>query len=316
MKLIKSVKHVELQSRDFGDLHGENSLFSHNLAHMYYEDWHQGIVPFSSRREDGIKVNVFPETESDWASGLFHGNDYRGDSLSDGFTKFLEEAVQMLIIDGIAAYEIRDDRETDGQLVIRPTVAVSLDFWADKVALKIYEPGGGEGRIVELDRNRIFLIEAPSWIEAGNGFSLTIKNLIRESKRESAPVEHLRRSSEGLPNYFEYSVFRKMQELRVLRLTRDSGWPGRSLYDRELTEFYSIARFLRFYFQGLKLRDFLLKKINEVLIPQLRSLGGEIDSISISGVPTADDVLEIQSKLESGEIGFKEALDQTKRYGL
>ncbi|ASD63133.1 hypothetical protein [Bdellovibrio bacteriovorus] len=141
-----------------------------------------------------------------------------------------------------------------------------------------------------------------------------IKNLIKESKRDSTPVNHFQMTSQGQKSYFDFSAFRQAQEVRVLNLTKQSGWQGRTLYDARITEYYFTIRFLRFTYNCFRLREYLIDQLNTILFPQLKKLGSCIDSISIEGLPKSEDILELQQKLEKGEIGFKEAIDLSRRF--
>ncbi len=264
-----------------------------------------------------------PEFASAFAAQLFSRGRDSDESLEVCFRNFLAETAELLIVDDVAIFEIcnvptseatEDDGEPtdEGLLTLASVLADSVEFQADQVIQNVSKNEFREAQIITLPRNRVFLVETPNWIEGGLGFPLTVKNLIHETKRDSTPINHFQANAHGKPSYFDFSEFRRMRETRILSLTKSSGWQGRTLYDARVTEYYFATRYLRFVYNNLLLRDYLIKKINLDLFPQLRQLGAKIEKLTITGLPTPEQILEVQTKLENGEIGFKEALKQTK----
>jgi hypothetical protein len=228
--------------------------------------------------------------------------------------KFLSEAVQLLVLDGSATFEIVDLPETPGTQVLWSVVTKSIEFMNDEVVQTVPKSNFRDAQTIKLSKERVFTIKPPAWLEGEQGFSLILSNLIKESQRNSTPMNHFEMTSQGKKSYFDYSTFRQAQEVRVLSLTKQSGWQGQTYYSARISEYYFMVRFLRFTYNCFRLRDYLIEQFNAVLFPQLKKLGSTIVSISIEGLPKPEDILELQKKLERGEIGFKAAMDQSRRY--
>lgn len=315
-------KFVGITRDEFSDSFG-SELVKHSLSKMYFDDYHESLMPFLFNGEAKFKVNITPESASPFAAELFSRGRNSDESLEACFRNFLTVAAEFLILEQAAIFEIcdvleddegaTDENEGQGQklLTLISVLADSIEFQADQVVQKVKKTAYQDAQIITLPRNRVFLIKPPNWIEDGTGFPLIISNLIEETKRGFAPMS-LFESARKKPNYFEYSEFRRMQETRILRLTRASGWQGRTQYSTRITEYYFVNRYLRFVHSSLRLRDYLIEKINGELFPLLRKLGITIDTVSLSGLPTPRDILSIQEMLNRGEIGFQEALKQAR----
>lgn len=304
----------ERLSRELFGSSREDSLHYHTLSKMYYEDWYGGIIPFVYQDTTKFKVVVSPASTTESAMLLFSRGRDHNENNEAIISGFLSEAVQLLIIDGSATFEIVEIPESPGTHALLSVVTDSLEFLNDIVIQSVPKSSYGEAKSISLSKEQVFTINAPTWIEGEQGFSLIIKNLIKESKRDSTPVNHFQMTSQGQKSYFNFSDFRQAQEVRVLNLTKQSGWQGRTLYDARITEYYFTIRFLRFTYNCFRLREYLIDQLNAILLPQLKKLGSCIDSISIEGLPKPEDILEVQRKLEKGEIGFKEAIELSRRF--
>lgn len=304
----------ERVSREIFGNSQDDSIYSHLLSRMYFEDWHRGVIPFVYGDTSKFNVEVSPSNATEHAMNLFSSSRDRYDSNEAVVSSFLSENTQLLILDGCAIFEVAELSKPQSSYTLKSVAVENLNFINGKVVQTVPEnPSQGE-RTVELPLERVIRIDSPPWIESGQGFEFIVSNLIKESKRDSTPINHYEKTAQGLTSYFDYSEFRKMRETRILKLTRQSGWQGRTMYSANLTEHYFVIRFLRFVYNCFRLRDFLIGQYNTVVFPQLKNLGFPVDSITIKGLPSPENILKLQEKVEKGEIGFKEAMERCALY--
>jgi len=91
-------------------------------------------------------------------------------------------------------------------------------------------------------------------------------------------------------------------EVHKLRITNRWGWNGRETTQKYWTEFMYLYRTLTFEWARTVLREHVVVEINKLL----HRLA--IDAtLEVSGLPTADDILDIREKMSAGELGFDEA---------
>lgn len=296
-----------------------HQLLQHGLSRMYYEDCHQRLIPYVFNEDAKFKVNVIPVASSSLVGQLFSKRGSDDESLEACFREFLSEATQLLILDQAAIFEIcevSDDDESERaqkRLTLISVLADSVEFQGDKVIQEVKQSSFQDAQTIAIPKESVFLVEPPNWIEDGVGFRFVISNLIEETKRGFVPT-NLFESARKKENFFDYSEFRRMQEIRILRLTRASGWQGRTQYSARITEYYFVERYLRFVHNNLLMRDYLIGEINKRLFPALRKQGLDVESIGLSGLPTAQDILSILDELNDGKIGFKEALKRAREW--
>lgn len=289
---------------------GADSIFGNIFAKMYFDDCRNSVFPYYWSESKSYKVVVQPNRCGELLLQLFSSGRGQHDKVEDKFAKFVVEVAELLMLDGTAIFEICDVEGCDQLKSLELVLPEHLKFSSDSVTQNIPESEFQEKKITTLPIDRFFIIKSPSWVEGGLGFDLTLQNLIEESKRKLTIADHLQFKVGGKANYFDYNVFVENLSVRVLKNTKYSGWAARSMYDVNITEYYLVHRILKFYENALKLRNYILQEVSDQLVPKLKRLGVDIETLKIEGLTQPDVVLEIQQQIKRGDISFKDVLDK------
>lgn len=285
-----------------------NEIDLEHLSHMYSEDWHLGMTPFN---KPTFKVEVTPETAKKNLTLLLKRHGYN-ETIESALESFLKEVVQLMFLDGKAMYEIYN--EDEDSLSLSPIDPTTIEFdglTAIQTAPEHSRHGTEKVRFTG-PRDSIFIIEIPDWIEGGKGFDAVVSSLKLESNRSTTPTKFLGLHSSGQETFFEFDVFHKRSMVDTLKLTKDSGWDIRQTANDKITEFYWVHRALQFKTNQARLREHIVKTLNNQLFPTLKDMGLEIDGIKLSGLRSYQDLLNVQAELKKGTIGFFDALDLKK----
>lgn len=306
---------VLLRAPRSNDESKHRALLERPIPRMYFEDWYNGILPFVGTEKQPFNVEVFPTEARERFSILISGTRRRGRPLEEAIYDLFRDITQLIILHGGAAYEMTGDPQENGRISLRKVDFEGLQIRGSQVEQAFFDKQQNCLKTVSISEDRVFLVKEPSWIEGGKGFEYMIMNLSKYGDREFTPTKHFNSRPDAPPSYFDYEVFRRKQEYHLLNLTKSSGWQSRSTFADSITEHYWMHRFLRQRISHVRLREYILDCLNRDLLPKLRKLNlTVIDRVEITGTPNSSDLAALLTKMSCGEIGFKEAMDQSGRY--
>lgn len=266
-----------------------DQYLSDSHGHMYYEDWTNEILPFVYRdTKTFFKVVINNSSTPEIVLKLFAKGNFKKKNAESIVSDFFKDLAQWIMYSGRANYQIT------------PTAEKGQSHYE----LRHFQTKHQAFNFLYRNDKNILTIKEPCWIEDGVGFLNSIKNLTTITKSNFLITSFFRKNSLGEKTYFDYPYFKKKQLISILNCTKASGWCGRTLYTEEMTEFYHYLRLLRFKLNQAKLREHILKQINDFLQQtDLAEIKGA--SISLEGLHSANELARVEKEYLQGKISFK-----------
>jgi hypothetical protein len=279
---------------------------------MLVEDAANGLVPYRTRGED-FSFSMEPaseEVERIVAEGL--GRDGYGRDLLDGVRDFMRDAAQSLMAFGEAPYEIvyLSEGEADKMVgfdlsFIAPwTLKRRGGAWVQTVP-KDYSEKWRTASHIELPSDSVLRLKLPPSIERYFYRMMTdLDALGRDLYPEfGVPVPGSNAQDIG----FEFQAWSRSRAIALAQATRECGWTARSLFSKNVSEFYFVRRFLDFEQFKFELRTSILSQLNEALQIVGKRIGFS-GRIVVQGLPDAAQVAASFMDLESGKASFSDVM--------
>jgi len=107
---------------------------------------------------------------------------------------------------------------------------------------------------------------------------------------------------------FDFTNYLLYENLAIACAVRNIGWNARNLFDKNVLDYYLIYRMLLFKKFLILLRNEILSTLNS----GINSIGDKIGfsgDIQLNGIMTLEDLNDLTSRLESGDISFLEIIE-------
>jgi hypothetical protein len=114
--------------------------------------------------------------------------------------------------------------------------------------------------------------------------------------------------SEPMDIGFEFQTWHRSHAIALAQATRECGWLARSLFSKNVTEFYYVRRFLDFERFKLELRTSILSQLNEILQVVGKRIGFS-GRIVVCGLPDLALIERSLQDLESGRASFSDVMN-------
>lgn len=283
----------------------ENSFYSH----MFQEDLSLGILPIGGRCSTHPKFSVILEGENQsipYVKKLLNSlGQYNNHDTMRIVCDAVNSIASHLVTTGICHFEIVKDTTILEQYYLLPFTSRRL--------LKIsniycqFVPRGDwklhEKKLNLIHSRQVWRISFPKVLDG----MLKYKN----KKKKLASFDPLRPgfwkyNLEGSSS-FDFNHYVKSEEVYIQRLTRNYGWDKRS--DKNKTEFYSIYQKIRMQRSKAIISEHIVTQLN-LLISRL----GYDCIIKILGIPSVQDIIEIENKFIAGSISFDDAINTVLVY--
>ncbi|MFG6138068.1 hypothetical protein [Halomonas sp. B23F22_10] len=111
--------------------------------------------------------------------------------------------------------------------------------------------------------------------------------------------------------YFDFRVWREIQDRALYRATQSTGWNGRKHDSSKRSDFFDCHRLIRFRRNQLLLRDEILKQLSIELSRVGKGYKSDF-SVKISSsdeLSSVERLNELEVRLAREEVGFKEVID-------
>ncbi len=281
--------------------------------HMLIEDISLDVMPIGGRSErPGFRVFLQPsdqQTEERVTDGL-KGNYARG--LAGAVSGFLRQTAMKCLAFGETLYEIVYLSEEEKGVPVEFRLESVLPGAVRKKGPKYIQviPEGeahkrGLAGTIQIDPEYLLAFELSPTIRHRKEMILILKDM----SEEPAPKFLLRPPESSQPAVpYDFSKHHRTTNIVIAKLTQAVGWRARRLFDKDMLEYYSIHRFLRFEQFKLRFREHLLATLNEGLERVGRRMNFSTQ-IEVEGLCTQKDIDGAFSKLESGPSSFKELID-------
>lgn len=294
---------------------------------MFIEDIGQDIMPIGgeSRNYPDFSIVLEKETpeDNDILRVAFSLNDRPERTLTEAGSKFITDIARHLAYKGEIFCEIINSNPNDFKHEIR--------FQNEKLAndsARLFQLAPIPGKVIKIARYYFQFIPKTEWASlkkimvAIPSESVWLTRLPVQLGNKSSHIRLLKaltKYNSPLPDFikfdlkdntswknFNFNDFHKYSDLRIAMETAKWGWPGRQVFENNMLQYHIIYRHLRFAYSLAILREHILLSINDML--KQRSFSSPL---FVKGLPTSDNLKDAISKLELGEISFKDALDLT-----
>jgi len=288
-----------------------SEISSSLYASIFIRDVYTGIMPYGFRKESKFKAELTRKNQKleDNLKELLDIGHRSGWSLSEAVSGAIETLSHYLITFGEVHLEIVCEKDETG------TTNKSLEFLPQGVILKVFNNYvqfvpltnwvANEKKFYVIPANKIWHIKLPKSLGTPRSHRRLLKKLVLLS--EPMPEFALKDNTLGNSNKYDFVAHHDKKELAVEQITAAWGSFPSLRRIKHTTEYYFIMHGLQFAHSKSILREHVLCEINRLL----ENLGIK-NSIKISGLVSAAEVEGIITKLESGEIGFAEAVEKTK----
>lgn len=234
--------------------------------------------------------------------------------------ELVEEIAQSLICFGKAYYFLYDDTEQEKiRIASFSSVGVVRLFdahiqWVPKRRERDWDRDDEEfpREIRILDATKVMRFDMPLSIKrmlSAQNKTLTVLDKHQFGKINFHP--QVTYENPNPTNYFDFRVWKDMQEHALYRATRSTGWNGRNNSSSKHSDFFTCHRLIRFRRNQLMLRDHILNQLSSELSRVGKGYKAEF-SVDISGtdeLPSIAHLNELEVKLALEEVGFDEIID-------
>lgn len=299
------------------DPYGKRDPYGSIYAKQFLDDVRNGVMPIGGRASGKPDFRVVLSPPNDLLAPLVcdalqtqhHGTRY---SLAEALSDFISDAAWHLAYYGRLYYEIVHGPPHPKMPEVNQFYLSSLPF----------------GTLVKLSRNYLQFVPLARFQEIGR-LAITIprKDLIEITlpKELGWPRQHRRIlklliQSEGLiPDFlgedwiqnarlsdFDLNIYANRRFLIALRALHKWGWIHPMSFPHEpITEYFLIYRYyVRFQKTLVLIRGQILEKLNN----RLRHIGFP-STIEIHGLPTMEELKDLEIRLKNGKISFDEVLE-------
>ena len=275
---------------------------------MFVRDVPLGIMPMrASRDRESFEVRLEPAdvAREQWLVGLIEIGEARGPYLPQLLVDFVETLSRELAYSGEVHFEIV---EPPSERKPRVTLLASLPpgeiCRTDDVFLQVVPESDrtpGEPGEISIPADKIWHIQLPE----GLGTPREHRKMIARLARDSNPMPDfaLEGGDLGVGAGYEFATHRRALDIAMENATRNWGSIPSLRQIKNTTEYFFIARTLQFLHSQALLREHIVGELN-TLITRL----GVDGAVVCTGIPTAQQIFELEDKLQRGEIGFKEAI--------
>lgn len=269
-------------------------------VYMYVDDLLTVTARFFVRSEpddEAFELEVERALNPSGAEG--HGLRYVG-------REFVEGCLTSLAFWGEGWYEIvkrpANAPENDPRFALMSVPPSSVVPFFSKVFQLVPKAEREDGeRIVILNRADLWHITWPRYLGSPSRYRRILKTLARASDAMPAfAVDAMKAGKQTVG--FDFNRYRSLVDTVVARETAKWGWPGRWQWDRKTTDFFILARRIRFSVNKLTILEHILSELNALFARQ--GLNGRL---VFQGLPARSALMKMAEELKQGTISPKDA---------
>lgn len=286
---------------------------------MFHDDFRNMFVGSTRRNADIFDITsnneeIQERLISSFTRGARHSRDERV------LQELLEEVTQDLLYYGKAAYFLHDSDKNEQ--VLRPLrssmVFKILGFVFQYLPKRVEINCGGNhvvhGREIRiLDNKRVLLFNWPkSVLKKINAQNRILKSI--DQYAYDAVIKHTPQPTHENPNpknYFNFSVWRDIQDYAFFQATKDTGWDGRKSSETKLSDFFVCHRLIRFRKLQIELCNNILSSLSKQLtkIGKQNASDFEINIVLNNDYHSIKKLNELDFSLKSEKVNFSEVID-------
>lgn len=287
-------------------------------SHMFIEDMYLGIMPFLSYSGEREKYPATIEPRStakermiaEGISGRGY-NQFLGDALCD----FVRSAMQTIFQRGLAIYEIVYEKDAHGN-----TTSFDLEWVESSYLFKLFgnyyqvipwwvaRRSHLRVQILKIPAEKILRIELLQHYGGKRGLKRILARLGALGE-QLIPRFQMKALKNNEQIHFDFKAFTRAKYLETARLTSGFGWNQRQLSGDNITEYYSMIRYLRQQRMEAEMRSLIVSNLNAALNRAPLNLGVEV---SIANLPGLVQIRQQEVALRTGNVKFIDIFNAVK----
>lgn len=291
----------------------------HGDSHMFIEDMYTGIMPFMIYRGEREKYPAkiepaqTPQKQRLLASGISHRDHTY--YVEDAICEFVRTTAHVLFSDGVAFYEIIYKKNDAGEIesfgfeLLQPYYL--FRFWKNYYQVVPWweaKESRIRAQIVKIPAEKILRINFPKQYGGKRKIYSVLKRLWQLSK-ELIPQFQMDAMGKNENIGFDLNEFSRAKYLEIAKLTKGFGWNQRQLSGNNITEYYSMIRFLRGKKLEAAIRQEAISKLNEALNRPILNL--EV-KVAMENLFSVEDVEKQETLLREGNVKFMDIFNALK----
>jgi hypothetical protein len=279
---------------------------------MFVEDLRTHIMPIgvhSSSTKRTFQVDINNSSLEMDVKVLFHVS-YEHDpfyqNISEIIFEFIRETASFLLTNGGKAFyeivegSIDENDKLKSVNVLKLITGKVVRFGNTYYQMIPPEIQKGKHKSISVPKSKVWELKLPKSL-GGRKDIVALSNDLRELAKASFLDAEIVTNQMDLFG-FEVNEFNSSIDAAVLRASHRWGWDMRMVgSNQRILEYYLYYRMLRFSYSMAILRNDLLSKMNALL-----SRLGYDATMSFSGLPTPEELLDAIKKMEQRELSFKD----------
>lgn len=276
-------------------------------VHMFTEDIHLAIMPIGGRTDK--QKNFAVELQGD-EPDCIKAKEIIGEL--GQFDKYDIPAMVCDAIDNIAKY-----LAWEGQAVfeiIKEEEHIYINGFTSKNLFKLFNwylqiipPGDWDlwkRKYTFVSKKKIWKVKIPRELGGVWGYKKVLRKLRKYN--HLGPNFYRQDLERGITaKDFDFSKYVRKSEVYFNRVTRTWGWNRRDWSQDKCTEFYSFYKMLSFRHAQAILREHIIDEVNRLL--NRLSINCKL---IVTGLPTANEILQIRNDMQKGELSFTAVSDK------
>ncbi len=283
-------------------------------SHMFIEDFGRNVVPVYGSRSEAVSCKLEPDSKEVMKSLYeflpFNHQHYRP-SFNDTILETVEYIAQHLVNHGFLVLELvkyKDDNEREFYR-LESVYGKEIIIQKDTVTQIIHDYAVQQLGINEvvIPIKKCFIIEFPESLGGKEKYLQFLKEL-RELSSQGPMMNFLNNPLQGQVGY-NINEHQRLHDIELWKKTKTYNWHHRESGGETITGFYQIYRYLLFRMNKIKLRDFVIEELCDIVSTLSEMAFGQKIDLKIEGLLTIDKVEEKLEQWKTGQLDPKTIRD-------
>jgi hypothetical protein len=275
---------------------------------MFTADIYNGIMPYRfCSDESELKINITgTKKDIELAYKLCESlcdNVYRG-SIEDLISKAIENIVRQIVWEDKAYYEIIIGDDITCPYLHSFTskrLFKFLNYYIQLVPKKDIQLHSK--RFVAIKAKYVWSITFPKSLGRSKAFKKIVKKLLKINSNSPNFAKNNIVETFEMPGY-NFKAYHRLTNVIVNKIVKKWGWNRRDSSNEYSTDIYRVYKYISFKYTQALIREHIVYELNKLLKKLVIN-----SSITITGIKTSQDIIDIRRKVFSKEISLNDVFE-------